>query len=178
MEKKQRVYCCGVGYLGDTTWGCHGGARGFIYRPENTTTAVTNESDSFCWTGHVPVYLCCTTVCTSCTRALNCEVARWWVHVPLLACKACAPHRNYSLACVFTASFLLLASQLSSSSCCGRCTCVTLWGRCRRRSTSLATWPSLFTMKLSCQRYSISSGNSSSPTVIWSPCELKWLSKG
>ncbi len=46
--KKQRVYCCGVGYLGDITWGCHGGAQGFIYCPENTTTAVTNESDSSC----------------------------------------------------------------------------------------------------------------------------------
>lgn len=56
-------------------------------------------------------------------------------------------------------SLSLVASQLSSSSCCGRSTCVTPWGRCRRRSTSLATWPSLFTMSSSCRRFSMSSGN-------------------
>lgn len=57
-------------------------------------------------------------------------------------------------------SLSVVASQLSSSSCCGRSTCVTPWGRCRRRSTSLATWPSPFTTNSSCRRFSMSSGNS------------------
>ena len=61
--------------------------------------------------------------------------------------------------CTTTLSLSLVASQLSSSSCCGRSTCVTPWGRCRRRSTSLATWPSLFTTSLCCRRFSMSSGN-------------------
>lgn len=58
--------------------------------------------------------------------------------------------------------FCFFASQPSSSSCCGRSICVTPWGLCRRPSTSLATWPSLFTMSLCCQLYSTSSGKSSS----------------
>lgn len=105
--EKHHVYCCGVGYLGDITCGCHGGAQGFIYCPENTTTAVTNRFDSICWTEHFPVYMSRTTVWDEST-----ELWSGW-----LARKAFAPRRHHFSACslcspllshCFTAEFLFL----------------------------------------------------------------------
>lgn len=145
---KQRVYCC----LGDITYRPlwrRSGIRFTVGRIQPQLLRM--PSDRFCWAGQV-------------LSLLKCEVAGSLFIAPqsLLRCA-----QRYLLSRSLCSPLLFLFSaQLSSSSCCGRCTCVTLWGQCPRRSTSLATWPSLFTTNSSCRRYSMSSGNSSSITPV------------
>lgn len=100
------TYWCGVGYLGAITRGCHGGAQGFIYCPKRIQPQLLQMSLIVCVKQSIFLYTC---VCTGSMRAMNCDVAGWWVHVPFFfGLKACALHINYfsvRMFIVFTASF-------------------------------------------------------------------------
>lgn len=101
QEATWRVYSCGAGYLGNLMWGCRGGAWGLIYCPENTTTAVTNESVEQA----TFLYTCVL------QPSVAAPCVRWSVKwlVGWCPCKECVPHWNDFLArafAVFTASFL------------------------------------------------------------------------
>lgn len=62
------------------------------------------------------------------SASLNCEVTGWWVHIRFSACVASVLQGNDFWACAYVGNnhfFHILGSQLNSSSCCGRCICVT-----------------------------------------------------